>query len=297
MNTTIDFRLLPVATPSLCIPRVFSNIDEKRIRRIFAELNIAEIDRIDFVNKTTEKGEKFNRVFVHFKRWFATPEANMAREKLLNGKEIKIIYDDPWFWKVSAYREASQPDKKPRLPEKKKATIHFDEEATAKPSFSNNSRHSTDLSRYKPRQSRQETAPNRREPVQKRVEDRTPHPNALPMPKLERGVATTYYTPASPLSSPPRKNHSFDVNALFEQEAALIPPVYGVEAFMPILDSITATAIAQKEQQVGVKKRNLRIKKEKKQPLSIEEDSDELLAIVHRPEPATDAEDGEIFEN
>jgi hypothetical protein len=30
----------------------------------------------------------------------------MARERLLEGKDIKIVYDDPWFWKVSAYRES-----------------------------------------------------------------------------------------------------------------------------------------------------------------------------------------------
>jgi len=92
------------SNPSLCIPRVFPNIDEKRIRRIFSELNLGEIQRVDIVNKTTEKGEKFNRVFIHFQRWFSNSNADTAKERLLNGKEIKIVYDDPWFWKVSAYR-------------------------------------------------------------------------------------------------------------------------------------------------------------------------------------------------
>lgn len=101
----IDFRTLPSNVPSLCIPRVYSNIDEARIRRVFAELDMGDIDRIDVVNKSNEKGDKFNRVFVHFKRWNMSENANIARERLINGKEIKILYDDPWFWKVSAYRE------------------------------------------------------------------------------------------------------------------------------------------------------------------------------------------------
>ena len=92
------------SNPSLCIPRVFPNIDEKRIRRIFNELNLGVIQRVDIVNKTTEKGEKFNRVFIHFQEWFTNSNATTAKERLLNGKEIKIVYDDPWFWKVSAYR-------------------------------------------------------------------------------------------------------------------------------------------------------------------------------------------------
>jgi len=88
----------------LFIPRVFTNITEKRIRSIFNELNIGEIDKIDLRNITTEKGEKFNRVYVHFRKWFDNETANSARNRLQEGKEIKIIYDNPWFWKVSAYR-------------------------------------------------------------------------------------------------------------------------------------------------------------------------------------------------
>jgi len=279
MTTAIDFKLLPVTTPSLCIPRVFSNIDEKRIRRIFAELNIGEIDRIDIVNKTTEKGEKFNRVFVHFKRWLATQEANMVREKLLNGKEIKIIYDEPWFWKVSAYREASQPDRKPRLPlpEKKKATIHFDEEdVVARPfSLQNSSRQAQhDLSRYKPVTERQEPAQKRHDTGPLRP-THTPHQNALPMPELKRGVAETMYVPPkSPSSSRPRRSINIDIGTVEEHSA------------LPISGPITTTNEKQKRGKSVAKNvtKQVFIKKEHKS-LEIEDDDDgELLEIVHRPE-------------
>ena len=96
---------MPNNVPSLCIPRVFNNIDEKRIHRILDELKLGEIKRIDIVSKKTAKGEIFNRVFIHFKQWFSNENADIARDRLLNGKEIKIIYDGPWFWKISAYRE------------------------------------------------------------------------------------------------------------------------------------------------------------------------------------------------
>lgn len=110
MASIIDFRTLPNNVPSLCIPRVFSNINEQRIRKIFDELNLGKIQRVDIIKKTTDKGEKFNRVFIHFNVWFSNTNADTARERLINGKDIKIIYDDPWFWKISAYRE---PSKKP----------------------------------------------------------------------------------------------------------------------------------------------------------------------------------------
>jgi hypothetical protein len=99
----------------LCIPRVYTNISESRIRKIFDDLNMGELDRIDIVLKSSEKGDKFNRVFVHFKRWNNSENSNAARERLLNGKEIKVIYDEPWFWKISAYREPERNTKrKPR---------------------------------------------------------------------------------------------------------------------------------------------------------------------------------------
>jgi hypothetical protein len=131
-NTVIDFRTIPANVPSICIPRVFVNINEARIRKTIDELNMGIVDRIDIVSKSTEKGEKFNRVFIHFKKWFDEGNAAIARERLLNGKEIKIIYDDPWFWKVSAYREptANKYERNTSLqqqkPVVKKAVFQFD---------------------------------------------------------------------------------------------------------------------------------------------------------------------------
>jgi hypothetical protein len=123
MTTHIDFRTLPANVPVLCIPRVYPNINESRIRKIFDDLNMGSLDHIDIVSKHSGKGENFNRVYIHFRRWNESENACIAREKLLNGKEIKIIYDDPWFWKISAYRET---ERKPSAPIQRKATIQFD---------------------------------------------------------------------------------------------------------------------------------------------------------------------------
>ena len=109
MSTQIDFQSLPANVPVLCIPRVYSNISESRIRRIFDDLNMGVLERVDIVPKFTNKyNEKFNRVFIHYRMWNDSENARIARERLLNGKEIKIIYDDPWFWKISAYKEAER---------------------------------------------------------------------------------------------------------------------------------------------------------------------------------------------
>jgi hypothetical protein len=71
---------------------------------VFGQLDLGTIHHIDIIERTNEKGEKFNRVFVHFETWNTTPDAITARTRLLEGKKIKLVYDDPWFWEISANR-------------------------------------------------------------------------------------------------------------------------------------------------------------------------------------------------
>lgn len=97
---------LPQSAPSICIPRVFSNISWGRVKGVFEKLELGEIDRVDMVKKTNDKGEKFQRVFVHFKCWSSADQAQQVRQKLLNGDQVKIVYDEPWFWKVSMSKVA-----------------------------------------------------------------------------------------------------------------------------------------------------------------------------------------------
>lgn len=108
MISEFDVKLLPQNIPVLCIPRVHRTINERRIRNIFDELNMGSIERIDIVSKKNDKDNKFNRVFIHYREWNETENAIIARERLLEGKDIKIIYDEPWFWKISAYKEGER---------------------------------------------------------------------------------------------------------------------------------------------------------------------------------------------
>jgi hypothetical protein len=111
---------------TLCIPRVFPNIRENRIRGVIASLKMCDIEKIDMVSRVGEKGEKYNRVFIHISKWHNTENAQSAQNRLSVGKDIKIVYDDPWFWKVSAYRK-TLPVKSSRSV-KQPPHIVFDEE-------------------------------------------------------------------------------------------------------------------------------------------------------------------------
>ena len=89
--------------PSICIPRVFNNITQDFIGKTFNELLGGRfVERVDLVQKTNEKGDTFKRAFIHFSSWpTKDPQVVAVREKLLAGGEVKVMYDDPWFWKCS----------------------------------------------------------------------------------------------------------------------------------------------------------------------------------------------------
>ena len=84
---------------SIYIPRVFSNIDEAKIRFIFKNLSIGLVDRVDMIAKTNSKDEKYNMVFVWFSEWFNNSAAVNLREKIEDkNTQAKFVYDDPWYW-------------------------------------------------------------------------------------------------------------------------------------------------------------------------------------------------------
>ena len=90
--------------PSLCIPRVNVEIKKEQVLKIIQSLHLGVIQRIDMIQKKSEKGELFSRVFIHFSKWNESVVAIKAKERILLGKDIKVIYDEPWFWKISANR-------------------------------------------------------------------------------------------------------------------------------------------------------------------------------------------------
>ena len=120
----------------VCIPGVFPNIGEDRIRRAFTDLDIGEIVRIDIVKpkienpetQETPKNKKaLNRVFVHL-NLNTTRQAVILKEKLTQGKQIKIVYDQPWFWNISLYKKKEKAPEEPKQFKHKKATLKFEDD-------------------------------------------------------------------------------------------------------------------------------------------------------------------------
>jgi hypothetical protein len=87
---------------SVCIPRIFHNIPNKKIVSTFETLNMGKVKNMDIVWKTGRDGSSFKMAFIHFSEW------NMCNSAAINFRDqvedprvnAKLVYDDPWYWLV-----------------------------------------------------------------------------------------------------------------------------------------------------------------------------------------------------
>lgn len=85
---------------SLYIPRVFANIMDKDIRKVFEINYIGKIHHIDFVDKMGKDHKVYHSAYVHFEYWYDTIHVRNIQHKLNQGKNVRIMYDGPWYWLI-----------------------------------------------------------------------------------------------------------------------------------------------------------------------------------------------------
>ena len=128
-NNTTSFNLSKFGARALLyIPFVFSNPKET-VLEVLNEVGFGDIERIDMV-KMSKDGKTHQKVFIHFTKWYTTDTANQARQLLLSEKDIKVVYDDPWFWKIWASRSTKPTGNRKRDPSqpRKKAFVSFNKD-------------------------------------------------------------------------------------------------------------------------------------------------------------------------
>ena len=103
---------------SICIPRVFKNIPHWRIKRHFIEANLGFVERVDVIHVPSKdgKGKGYKRAYVHFApgKWnMRDQEARNVLTALQHKQEVKIMYEEPWFWKITI-STSQRPDEAPK---------------------------------------------------------------------------------------------------------------------------------------------------------------------------------------
>jgi hypothetical protein len=85
----------------ICIPRVNSNVPRQKIFEVFSSLRIGFIDKISEIPlKNDETGK---RIIIKFRSWVDTPLSNRIKDRLDADKDIKIVYENPWYWVATKY--------------------------------------------------------------------------------------------------------------------------------------------------------------------------------------------------
>ena len=94
-----------ITEPSICIPRTLNNVTWRDIKNVFETvLGRGTVERVDIVRKRNDT-TPFCRIFVHLRYWPVNlPEVAEIRNRLMAGETVKVVYDNPWFWKCSASR-------------------------------------------------------------------------------------------------------------------------------------------------------------------------------------------------
>ena len=96
-----------ITEPSICIPRTLNNVTRQQVKEVFETvIGRGTVERVDIVANKQNDGQPFCRIFVHFRYWPNSDEIMSIRRRLLDGEMIKVVYDNPWFWKCSASRVA-----------------------------------------------------------------------------------------------------------------------------------------------------------------------------------------------
>jgi len=105
-----------ITEPSICIPRTLNNVTRQQVKEVFETvIGRGTIDRVDIVVSRQNDSQPFCRIFVHFRYWPNTPEIMAIRKRLIDGDTVKVVYDNPWFWKCSASRVDKPVNNRPRM--------------------------------------------------------------------------------------------------------------------------------------------------------------------------------------
>ena len=84
--------------PGIYIPMLFKNINEKQLWKIIEDLDIFRPKTMTISPKILDNGTHCNYVFIDVDEWYNTPNARLMRNKLLSDEEVKIVFNDPWFF-------------------------------------------------------------------------------------------------------------------------------------------------------------------------------------------------------
>jgi hypothetical protein len=90
---------------TICIPKVDTNITKQEIFDKIRALRVGFIEKI--IEIPLKNDETCKRVIIKFKTWVENDLSNKILARFEENKDIKIVYNDPWYW--VAYQMKQKP--------------------------------------------------------------------------------------------------------------------------------------------------------------------------------------------
>ena len=113
---------MAITIPSVCIPRVHYKMTGDEVASVFNEVFGQEcVDHVDMVQRSDRTtGHPFFIAYVHFgdivdENAFEECGGNQFLEKINADEEVKLVYRDPWFWKIRKNTKTKHERRGPRI--------------------------------------------------------------------------------------------------------------------------------------------------------------------------------------
>jgi len=97
IQNSLDLNSLPKVS-YLCIPKIHHSIQRDFIFKKLCHLRIGFIQK--YVEIPLKSNSNFKRILVRV-IWNKEPRTIMIRDRIYNEKPVYIVYDHPWFWKIT----------------------------------------------------------------------------------------------------------------------------------------------------------------------------------------------------
>lgn len=86
---------------TLCIPRVSKDTSIREISKKLFDLEIGKIHKI--LELPIRNEEEYKRILIVIE--FKGERGKELKELIQKGKSIKVIYKEPWYWKIVEYKK------------------------------------------------------------------------------------------------------------------------------------------------------------------------------------------------
>ena len=93
----------------ICIPRVSNRITKEYIFGIFCALKVGFVEKITEIPVRNDESQKCILVRI---KWNASERAKYICRRFDEGKNVKVVYSDPWFWICVSNSRFSTPSRR-----------------------------------------------------------------------------------------------------------------------------------------------------------------------------------------